>query len=167
MMEVSLYGIPKHGKHEPFLAERVDSISCVSFSRDGSMLVGGSPNGDIYLFDVVIKEILKRHFTGHIGEISHLMFSPDGSKIASACWDGSVRLWDIEAGRTTKDTLIAPISVHFRGYCRGKSCLLKMEIFSQLIEEFDFIHIWNVNTGQYKQMLMGHASHLLQFFRKW
>ena len=148
------------GKHEPFLAERVDSISCVSFSRDGSMLVGGSPNGDIYLFDVVTGNS-KKTFTGHIGEISHLMFSPDSSKIASACWDGSVRLWDIEAGKLLK-TLSLPISVHFRGYWRE---ILFTEDGNLLTinSEFDFIHIWNVNTGQYKQMLMGHASHLYSF----
>lgn len=150
----------KTGKHEPLLAERVHSISCVSFSRDGSMLVGGSPNGDIHLFDVVIGKP-KKTFTGHIEEISHLMFSPDGSKIASVCWDGSVRLWDIETRKQVK-TLSLPISIHFRDYWRkifftDDGNLLAMN------SEFDFIHIWNVTTGQYKQMLMGHASYLVSF----
>ena len=148
------------GKHEPFLAERVHSISCVSFSRDGSMLVGGSPNGDIHLFDVVTGNPTKI-FTGHIGEISHLMFSPDGSKIASACWDGSVRLWDIETEKLLK-TLTAPVSVHFNRSCRA---LLFTDVGNLLgiNHEYDFIHLWNVTTGQYKQMLMGHASHLVSF----
>lgn len=148
------------GKHEAFLAERVHSISCVSFGRNGSILVGGSSNGDIHLFDVVTGNPTKT-FTGHIGEISHLMFSPDGSKIASVCWDGSVRLWDIETGKQIK-TLSLPISIHFRDYWReifftDDGNLLAMN------SEFDFIHIWNVTTGQYKQMLMGHASHLVSF----
>ena len=149
-------------KNKPFLAERMDSISCVSFSRDGSMLAGGNLKGDIHLFDVASRKLTKT-FTGHTGEISYLIFSPDGSKIASSSWDGSTRLWDIETGELVK-TLSAPLAVRF-----GSNLSCKVLLFTDdgnllgINEEFDFIHIWNVNTGQYKQMLMGHASHLRSF----
>ena len=148
------------GKNKLYLAERVYSISCVSFSRDGSMVVGGSLEGDIYLFDVASRQLIKT-FTGHTGEISYLIFSPDDSKIASASWDGSVRLWNIETEKSLK-TLSAPASVHDNHSCRA---LLFTDVGDLLAmnSEYDFIHFWNVNTGQYKQMLMGHASHLVSF----
>ena len=147
-------------KNKPFLAERMDSISCVSFSRDGSMLAGGNLKGDIHLFDVASRKLTKT-FTGHTGEISYLIFSPDGSKIASSSWDGSTRLWDIETGELVK-TLSAPVFVHFNLSCRALLFTDDGNLLG-INEEYDFIHIWNVNTGQYKQMLMGHASHLLSF----
>ena len=124
------------------------------------MLAGGNLKGDIHLFDVASRKLTKT-FTGHTGEISYLIFSPDGSKIASSSWDGSTRLWDIETGELVK-TLSAPASVHFNLSCRALLFTDDGNLLG-INEEFDFIHIWNVNTGQYKQMLMGHASHLLCF----
>ena len=124
------------------------------------MLAGGNLKGDIHLFDVASRKLTKT-FTGHTGEISYLIFSPDGSKIASSSWDGSTRLWDIETGELVK-TLSAPASVHFNLSCRALLFTDDGNLLG-INEEFDFIHIWNVNTGQYKQMLMGHASHLRSF----
>ncbi len=149
------------GKHKPFLAERMRGISCVSFSRDGSILVGGSVNGDIFFFDVETGNTLKT-FTGHIAEISHLMFSPDDSQIASAGWDGSVRLWDIETRKQIK-TLSAPISVHFRGYWQEILFTEDENLFAINIDYSNFIHLWNVSSGEYVKMLVGHASRLRSF----
>ncbi len=147
-------------KHEFFLAERMNSISCVSFSRDDRMLIGGSVNGDIFLFDVEEGKHIKT-FIGHIAEISHLMFSPDDNQLASAGWDGSVRLWDIETGKLVK-TLSVPISIHFRGYWEEILFTQDGNLIA-INSEFDFMHLWNVNTGEYERMLMGHASHLRSF----
>ena len=124
------------------------------------MVVGGSLTGDIYLFDVASRKLTKT-FTGHTAEISYLVFSPDSSKIASASWDGSTRLWDIETEELLK-TLTASVTVHENYSCRA---LLFTEAGNLLAinHEYDFIHIWNVNTGQYKQMLMGHAFFIYSF----
>ncbi len=149
------------GKHQPFLAERIRDISCVSFSRDGSILVGGCVNGDIFLFDVETRNTLKT-FSGHIAEISHLMFSPDDSQIASAGWDGSVRLWDIESGKQIM-SLSAPISVHFWGYWQEILFTEDGNLFAINIDYSNFIHLWNVSSGEYVKMLIGHASHLRSF----
>lgn len=149
------------GKHEPFLAERMQLISCVSFSHDGRMLVGGSVYGDIYLFDVETRDTIKT-FTGHIAEIYDLMFSPDNSQIASVGWDGTVRLWDIETRKQIK-CISAPISVHFWGYWREILFTENGILFAINNDYGDFIHLWNVNTGEYLQVLMGHASHLRSY----
>ena len=145
------------GKPEPFIAERMNSISCVSFSHNGSMLVGGGVNGDIFLFDVETRNTVKT-FVGHISEISRMMFSPDDSKIASIGWDGTIRLWDIETGNLIK-TLSVPISVHSNEYWKEMLFLDNGDLIA-INTEFDFIHLWNVNAGEYIRMLMGHASHL-------
>lgn len=145
------------GKNEPFLAERMRGISCVSFSSDSKMLVGGSINGDIYLFDVEKRDTIKP-FTGRIAEISHLMFSPDDSKIASIGWDGTVRTWDVETGKQIK-TLAVPVSINTNDYWKEILFLDNGDLIA-INSEYDFIHLWNVNTGEYVKMLMGHASHL-------
>jgi WD40 repeat protein len=85
------------------------SVSCVAFSRDGSLLAAADgqesdpdqPRLDeafadrdptIRVFDVASGNEVAR-FEGHRNAITALAFAPDGQRLVSGSADGSVRVW--------------------------------------------------------------------------
>ena len=89
-----------------------DGVRSVSFSPDGSMIVSGSFDGKIKLWDV---ELGKAIATLEGSEVSlprdrrlltnleggAVSFSPDGDELTfvSGSYDGTLRLWDVETGQ--------------------------------------------------------------------
>jgi WD40 repeat protein len=73
------------------------SVRALAFSTDGTLLVSGATNGDIFLWDVVSGEQI-RVFNGHNRTIQALDFSPDGDTFASVSVDSTLRVWDVESG---------------------------------------------------------------------
>ncbi len=69
----------------------------VAFSPDGALLVAGSWDGLIRLWDVETR-VDQMTLVGHSTSVSSVAFSPDGSRIVSTSVDGTVRLWDVETG---------------------------------------------------------------------
>jgi WD40 repeat protein/DNA-binding SARP family transcriptional activator len=67
------------------------------FSRDGDLVVSGSFDGPIHVWDVATGR--DRTLGGHTAA-SFPQFSPDGTQIVSASHDDSVRLWDVKTGRS-------------------------------------------------------------------
>nr|XP_026493202.1 U3 small nucleolar RNA-associated protein 15 homolog [Vanessa tameamea] len=65
-----------------------------SFRRDGRLLVAGSEESAVKLFDVQSKNVL-RVFNGHTGPVHRTFFSRDQVKVLSFSDDKSVCMWDI------------------------------------------------------------------------
>ncbi|CAG9566041.1 unnamed protein product [Danaus chrysippus] len=64
------------------------------FRNDGRLLVAGSEESAVKLFDVQSKNVL-RVFTGHTGPVHRTFFTKDQVKVLSFSDDKSVCLWDI------------------------------------------------------------------------
>ncbi|OWR52924.1 U3 small nucleolar RNA-associated protein 15 homolog [Danaus plexippus] len=64
------------------------------FRNDGRLLVAGSEESVVKLFDVQSKNVL-RVFTGHTGPVHRTFFTKDQVKVLSFSDDKSVCLWDI------------------------------------------------------------------------
>ena len=78
----------------PQLKGHRDAVLALKFSPSGKMLVSGSKDGSIRLWDTESGRetpILKAHPSG----VRAIAFSPDGKKIVSGGWDGYVRTWDL------------------------------------------------------------------------
>ena len=75
-----------------------DTITAVTFSRDGRFALSGGSDSTVKLWDVANGREL-RTLTGHSGAITSITFSPDGRTALSGSSDGTARLWDVESGR--------------------------------------------------------------------
>jgi WD40 repeat protein len=76
-------------------------VRCLDWSEDGGMLVSGSDDDDIKLWEIKkngAPPTLLRTLKGHINVVRAVWFSPDGKRIASASWDKTVRCWSVQTG---------------------------------------------------------------------
>jgi WD40 repeat protein len=97
-METVRVSIPFQGHHK--------SVTSVAFSPDGKMIVSGSLDRRLRLWDIQGNPISKP-FWGHRDSVWCVAFSPDGQMIASGSYDGTVRLWNLPA---------KPIGQPFQGH---------------------------------------------------
>ena len=63
------------------------------FSPDGAILVNGTSNGTILVWDVATGDQIAA-LDGHTQEVETLKFSPDGKTLVSTAMDGTIFLWD-------------------------------------------------------------------------
>ena len=74
-----------------------DVAGCLTFSPDGTMLVSGSYDRTIKLWDMQTGGVV-RTFQGHTEQISSVSISQNCTIIASGSGDNTIRLWDIQTG---------------------------------------------------------------------
>ena len=69
-------------------------VKAVSFSPDGAILVSGSTDGTVKLWDVATGTNIAT-LRGHRNSVESVSFSPDGTILASGSFDDTVKLWDV------------------------------------------------------------------------
>lgn len=103
--------------------ETIVPASSVAFSIDGKILASGSFDGNISLWDVRKKEII-RHLTGFTSEIYSVAFSPAGETLAAGGVDSTIILWDIATGKPIGQPLIGHLkSISEIAYSRDGKAL--------------------------------------------
>jgi len=70
-------------------------VRSVAFSPDGQMIISGSEDNTVRLWDLQGNPI-GQPFTGHRSTVWSVAFSPDGQTIISGSEDKTVRLWDLQ-----------------------------------------------------------------------
>jgi serine/threonine protein kinase len=125
-------------------------VNSVSFSPDGEMLVTGSDDRTIKLWNLRTKQEI-RTFKGHSSWIYAIAISPDGQIIASGSADKTIKLWNLNTGtyiRTLKGHSDSVASVAFSpdGKLLASSSLDKT------------IKLWNLQTNKEIRTLTGHSQ---------
>ena len=85
-------------------------VSSVSFSPDGSLIVSGSSDYTVRVWDASSGECVvlgslwggSGPLEGHTSGVNSVSFSPDGSLIVSGAGDNTVRVWDLSSGGLLK-----------------------------------------------------------------
>lgn len=69
-----------------------EKLSCFAVSPNGCWAVGGSPSGQIYLWEIS-SGLLLSSFTGHYRTVTSLSFTNDSLVLLSASLDSSVHVY--------------------------------------------------------------------------
>lgn len=98
----------KPHEHDCFLPKRIihtwsghlKGISSIKlFPRYGHLLLSGSKDGKVKIWDVYNERKCLRTYMGHTLGIQDVDFSPDGKQFLSSGLDKVTRLWDTETGQ--------------------------------------------------------------------
>jgi WD40 repeat protein len=85
------------GIQTAILSEHTEEVNCVVFSLDGTLLVSGSGDNTVKLWDIQTGGVVKT-FYGHTDCVLSVSISADCTQIASGSDDHTICLWDIETG---------------------------------------------------------------------
>jgi WD40 repeat protein len=85
------------GSQVAVLSEHTDWVRCVTFSSDGTLLVSGSDDKTLKLWDIQTGGVIKT-FHGHTNRVYSVSISFNHTTIASGSGDNTICLWDIQAG---------------------------------------------------------------------
>ncbi|OJJ68072.1 hypothetical protein ASPBRDRAFT_47014 [Aspergillus brasiliensis CBS 101740] len=128
-----------------------DWVSSVAFSGDGQLLVSGSGDETVKLWDAATGA-LKHTLEGHSDSVSSVAFSGDGQLLASGSYDKTtIKLWNAATG-ALKHTL------------EGHSGSVSSVAFSgdgQLLasgSRDETIKLWDAATGAFKYTLEDHSG---------
>ena len=85
------------GTQRAVLSGHTDKVKCVEFSSDGTLLVSGSDDNTVKLWDIQTGGVVKT-FSGHTAQVRCVSISMDCTKIASGSRQ-TICLWDIQTGK--------------------------------------------------------------------
>lgn len=68
------------------------------FPRSGHLLLSGSADSTVKLWDVYHQRELLRTYSGHTKALSDVAFNTSGAQFLSASYDRMIKLWDTETG---------------------------------------------------------------------
>ncbi|KZP03820.1 WD40 repeat-like protein, partial [Athelia psychrophila] len=74
-------------------------VLSVAFSPDGTVIVSGSADKTVRVWNAVTGQEALLPLEGHNHWVCSVAFSPDGTKIVSGSRDKTVRVWDAVTGQ--------------------------------------------------------------------
>ena len=82
--------------------EHKGRVKSVDFSPDGQLLVSGSTDKTIKIWDLRKRQLI-RNLIGHDASVVSVAFSPDGEKIVSSACEGTIRIWNVDDGKCIQE----------------------------------------------------------------
>ena len=133
-------------------------ISCVAVSRDNTIIVSGSSDGLVSVWDAQAGKLKLRPLLGHRGEVGSVAISSNGQLIASGSdpeYDGAtlqspkhhlIRLWDSLTGEAVDDLLEGfDGSVKKLAFSSDTSQLVSASVARTLgLSEDSTVHVWSL-----------------------
>ena len=117
-------------------------VSSVALSPNGNLVISGSDDNTVRIWDVTSGEAIGQPLRGHDDSVSSVAFSPDGKLVASGSKDKTVRLWDAASGEAIGQPL------------RGHNSWVSSVAFSpdgKLVvsgSDDKTVRIWDVRSGE-------------------
>jgi len=125
-------------------------VNSVAFSPDGKLIVSGSRDKTVRLWDIVGNPV-GQPFQGHEDDVNSVAFSPDGKLIVSASDDNTVRLWDIEGN---------PVGQLFQGHEASVSSVAFSSDGKLIVSASDdnTVRLWDIEGNPVGQPFQGHED---------
>ncbi|KAH7353354.1 pre-mRNA-processing factor 17 [Plectosphaerella cucumerina] len=149
--------IPKKQIHE--WKSHTKAVTVTRFFPDsGHLLLSGSADSTIKIWDVYHSRELLRTFSGHTKAISDASFNIDGTRFLSASFDRQIKLWDTETGqclnkfstgKTPHVVRFNPTAEHAHEFVAGMSDKKIVQwdtrAGNEIVQEYDH-HLAAINT---------------------
>ena len=127
-------------------------INCLAISPDGEILVSGSADNSIRLWNFATGKALKT-LTGHASYVNAIAITPDGKTLVSGSADTTIKLWDLISGKE-----IRTLRGH-QGYVNALDISPDGEILASVSAD-KTIKLWDLATGITMRTLKGHKNYV-------
>jgi WD40 repeat protein len=95
------------GSCKSTLSGHTDKVTSLAFSPDRALLVSGSIDKSVKLWDVQTGGAVKT-FRGHHSAVLSVSISSDSTIIASGSQDGTISLWNVRTGKLRLPATLCP-----------------------------------------------------------
>jgi WD40 repeat protein len=167
----------------------VEWVRAAAFSPDGALLLSGSTEGMLKLWDAATGQLL-RTFAGQKGPVYCVAFSPDSARLVSSGGD-MLKLWDAATGQLLRTfaghngCALSPDGMHLAAAGQDKTVKLWDTETGRLLHTFKghsdvvasvafspngarllsgssdkTLKLWDAATGQLLRTFKGHASYV-------
>ena len=126
-----------------------DSINCIAISPNGKILLSGSEDSTIHLWNLETGKFLAC-LEEHEAGVKAIALTPDGKMLVSASADHTIKLWQLPKIKTPTHTLT--------GHSDWVKCLAitpDSKILASGSQD-KTIKLWDLATGELKSTLVGH-----------
>jgi hypothetical protein len=128
-------------------------VNCLAITADGSRVLVGSREGDVYLWDVDTGKIVRR-FESAMKMVTSLAVSPDGRYALSGSDDKYLRLWDMATGRRLNS---------LRAHGKGITCVAYSQDGRLAItgSADRSLRLWDIQNARVIRSFEGHSKPVL------
>ncbi|MGB3207244.1 MAG: hypothetical protein WBB28_19845 [Crinalium sp.] len=117
-----------------------DWVRSLAISFDGKILISGSFDKDIKIWDLSTGELINT-LSGHTKAVFCVAISLDGKILASGSWDETIKLWEMDSGK-----LITTLTGHSGSV---RSLTISQDGQTLISGSFDkTIKLWDLSTGE-------------------
>jgi len=144
------------GEKQILPVKHTNTITSLSFNKDGSLLASASYDNTACLWDIA-KRQLKHQLKAHTNYVQEVAFSPKGDKLATSSDDETVRLWNVDNGDNTE---VFESLVVFKGHKDKVFAVVFSDDGRQLISggADATLRIWDIDSGVTMRVLQGHSG---------